>query len=208
MPKALLTLACACCVLALAVTASAQPAHQLSGVVRDTTGGVLSGVSVSVAGATLGIPRSVATDMQGRYLIELPVGRYLITATLSGFEPRIAEVDMDAGPATLDLVLAVSPLSERVTVTATKTGAADIQTTPIAVTTLAASTLEQTGDPHRRGSRRRRAIGDDLAAQRGGPGDHPRHRHQQHRRRRRPQLHGSPRRRLPRTPRHGACPIF
>ena len=88
MPRALSTLACVCCVLVLAVTASAQPAHQLSGVVRDSTGGVLSGVSISVAGATLVSPRSVATDMQGRYLIELPVGRYLVTATLSGFEPQ------------------------------------------------------------------------------------------------------------------------
>ena len=36
-------------------------------------------------------------------------------------------------------------VSERVTVTATKTGAADIQTTPIAMTALPASTLEQLG---------------------------------------------------------------
>ncbi len=52
---------------------------------------------------------------------------------------------MGASGATLDVVLAMSSFSERVTVTATKTGAADIQSTPIAITALPARTLEQLG---------------------------------------------------------------
>jgi iron complex outermembrane receptor protein len=141
------TLVCAACLLAARVdAASAQPAGRLAGVVRDATGSVLPGVTLTVAGPALTAPRTVVTDDQGRYVLDsLPAGHYLVTSALSGFEPRTAEVDVDVegGSATLDLVLAVSSFSERITVTATKTGAADIQSTPIAVTVLPARTLEQ-----------------------------------------------------------------
>ena len=69
----------------------------------------------------------------------------MVSASLSGFETRTAEVEIEAGPATRDLTLDVSSFSDRVTVTATKTGAADVQTTPIAVTALPGRTLEQLG---------------------------------------------------------------
>ncbi len=145
MLKALQIVLCGHCLLFISTSASAQPTQQLSGVVRDATGSVLPGVTVTVTGDALVAPRVVMTDQHGRYELELPAGRYMITASRSAFETRIAEIDVDTGPATLDLVLAVSSLSERITVTATKTGAADIQTTPVAVTVLPASTLEQLG---------------------------------------------------------------
>ena len=91
----------------------------------------------------------------------MPGGRYRIKAGLGGFESRTEGIDPDAREATLDVVLAVS-LSERVTVTATKTGAADIQSTPIAITALPARTLEQLGDPDGRRPRRLRALGHDV----------------------------------------------
>ena len=59
----------------LAVTASAQPTQQLSGVVRDATSSVLPGVTVTVTGAALAAPRVVMTDQQGKYQLELPAGR-------------------------------------------------------------------------------------------------------------------------------------
>ena len=126
--------------------ALAQPTGQLAGVVRDATGGLLSGVTVTVTGAALAGPRRGVTSDRGRYEFDnLPVGRYMVEAFLDGFESRTTTIDIEAGVATLDLVLAIGSLGERVTVTATKTGAADIQTTPIAVTALRASTLEQLG---------------------------------------------------------------
>jgi len=139
------TLVCAACLLAVGVdAASAQPAGRLAGVVRDATGSELPGVTLTVAGPAPEAPRTVITDDHGRYVLDsLPAGQYLVTAALHGFEPKTTEVDVEDGSATLDLVLAVSSFSERVTVTATKTGAADIQTTPIAVTVLPAKTLEQ-----------------------------------------------------------------
>jgi len=126
--------------------ALAQPTGQLSGEVRDATGGLLPGVDVLVTGAAMLAPRTVVTNDRGRYELDnLPAGRYVIQVSLRGFEPRTAAIDIGAGTATLDVVLAIGSLGERVTVTATKTGAADIQTTPIAVTALRASTLEQLG---------------------------------------------------------------
>jgi len=140
------TLAWALCLLALASAAWTQPAPQLSGEVRDSTGSVLPGVTVTVAGTALAGPRTVMTDERGRYEVDtLPAGRYRITAALKGFEPWSAEVDVGAGPATLDVVLALSSFSERVTVTATKTGTADVQSTPVAITVLPARALEQMG---------------------------------------------------------------
>ena len=141
------TLICAACLLAVGVdAASAQPGGRLAGVVRDATGSVLPGVTLTVAGPALGVPRTVVSDEHGRYLFDsLPEGRYLVTAVFSGFEPRTTEVQVGASGATLDIMLAVSSFAERTSVTATKTGAADIQSTPIAVTVLSARTIEQLG---------------------------------------------------------------
>ncbi len=141
------TLVCAACLLAVGVdAASAQTAGRLAGVVRDATGDVLPGVTLIVAGPALTAPRTVVTDEHGGYVLEsLPAGHYVVTATRSGFEPDTTGVDVEGGSATLDLVLAVSSFAERITVTATKMGAADIQSTPIAVTVLPARTLDQLG---------------------------------------------------------------
>ena len=55
------------CLLFISISASAQPTQQLSGVVRDATGSVLPGVTVTVTGAALVAPRVVMTDQHGRY---------------------------------------------------------------------------------------------------------------------------------------------
>ena len=146
MLKALQTVLCGSLLLGLSVTTSAQSPPQLSGVVRDTTGAVLPGVTVTVTGAALVVPRTVVTNDHGRYELDsLPAGRCVVTATLIGFQPKTREVDVHAGAAALDLILDVSSFSERMTVTATKTGASDIQSTPIAVTAFPSRTLEQLG---------------------------------------------------------------
>ncbi len=142
-----IALAWAVFLLALgAAAARAQTPGQLAGVVRDATGSVLPGVTVTITGAALGSPRTVVTDEHGRYVLDsIPGGRYLVTAAFSGFAPWSTEIEVGANGATLDVVLAMSTLSERVTVTATKAGAGDIQSTPIAITALPARTIEQLG---------------------------------------------------------------
>jgi iron complex outermembrane recepter protein len=141
------TLVCAACLLAVGVDAvSAQPAGRLAGVVRDATDSVLPGVTLTVAGPALAAPRTVVTDEHGRYVLDsLPEGRYLVTATFSGFEPRRTEAQVSIDGPPFDIRLDVSWVAERTSVTATKTGAASIQTTPVAITVLAARTIEQLG---------------------------------------------------------------
>jgi iron complex outermembrane recepter protein len=129
-----------------AVVASAQPIGQLTGVVRDAAGSALPGVTVTVTGASLIAPRAVVTNEHGEYLVgALPPGRYLVTAAFSGLKPWSTGIDVGAGSATRNVVLEVPSLAESVTVTATKTGAADVQSTPVAITVLSATALDQMG---------------------------------------------------------------
>jgi iron complex outermembrane recepter protein len=106
----------------------------------------LPGVSITLTGPTPVASRSVVTNQEGEYVVDgLRVGHYRITAVFPGFEVWSSEVAIETGRTTLDVLLVVSRLDERVTVTATKTGAADVQSTPTAITVLAARTLDQIG---------------------------------------------------------------
>ena len=112
--KPLQTLLWTACVLALPVTAMAQPVSQLSGVVRDTTGSALPGATVTITGAALVAPRTLVTNERGRYEVDvLPAGRYMVRASLSGFETLTGEVDIEAAPTTLDLTLDISRADPR-----------------------------------------------------------------------------------------------
>src|SRR2546426_4714202 len=69
------------------VIASAQQASGIAGVVRDTSGAVLPGVTVEAASpALIERVRSVVSDNEGRYNIaDLRPGTYSVTFTLTGF---------------------------------------------------------------------------------------------------------------------------
>jgi len=60
----------------------------LAGIVRDTTGAVLPGVTVSVKNVDTGFTRSTVTDSEGRYSFTAlpPTGKWTITAELQGFQ--------------------------------------------------------------------------------------------------------------------------
>src|ERR1700681_3315502 len=65
----------------------AQEAASITGVVRDTTGAVMPGVTVEAASpALIEKARSAVTDSQGQYrVVELRPGIYSVTFTLTGF---------------------------------------------------------------------------------------------------------------------------
>src|SRR5262245_33995950 len=77
------------CVLLLPGVASAQQgrASGIAGVVKDTSGAVLPGVTVEAASpALIEKVRSVVTDSEGRYnIVDLRPGTYAVTFTLVGF---------------------------------------------------------------------------------------------------------------------------
>jgi hypothetical protein len=93
----------------------------IAGVVKDTTGAVLPGVTVEAASAALiEKVRSVVSDAQGNYkIIDLRPGTYTVTFTLPGFSVVKREgIELSAGfTANINGELKVGSLEETVTVT-------------------------------------------------------------------------------------------
>ena len=93
----------------------------IAGIVRDSSGGVLPGVTVEAASpALIERARAVTTDSQGRYnIIDLRPGVYSVTFTLTGFSTvRRAEIQLPATfTATVNAELKLGALAETITVT-------------------------------------------------------------------------------------------
>src|SRR5207247_10878583 len=92
----------------------------ISGVVRDATGAVLPGVSVTARHNETGLTRTVITNETGSYrLPSLPVGEYEVTAELTGFKQQVRRgVTLAvAQEAVVNLTLDVGDLKEQITVT-------------------------------------------------------------------------------------------
>jgi hypothetical protein len=109
----------ALCALLLPTAAYAQAS--LAGVVRDTSGAVLPGVTVEAASPVLiEKVRTAVTDGNGRFqIVDLRPGSYSITFTLPGFNTVKRDGVELAGAATitLDAELRVGALEETITVT-------------------------------------------------------------------------------------------
>ena len=64
--------------------AQAGATAQISGTVKDTSGGVLPGVDVTVTQTATGLTRSAVSDEGGNYTLTiLPIGPYRLEAKLS-----------------------------------------------------------------------------------------------------------------------------
>src|SRR5579872_5582256 len=102
-----------------ASSALAQNA-QVTGIVRDQSGGVMPGVTVTAKSNATGLTRSEVTDASGTYrLVALLPGSYTITVEIQGFTtqtlPNVSlAIDQTA---TLDFALKPASVSENVTVT-------------------------------------------------------------------------------------------
>ena len=97
---------------------------QISGVVKDATGAVLPGVTVTATNLQTRVPRSVVTDGTGFYTFpNLQPGRYELTAELEGFKKHVqSDVQLDAaGSLVLEFELETGALTEAITVTAEST---------------------------------------------------------------------------------------
>jgi hypothetical protein len=118
----------------------------IAGVVRDTTGAVLPGVTVEAASpALIEKVRSVVTDTQGNYKVtELRPGTYSVTFTVPGFSTVKREgVELTTGfTATVNAELTVGSLEETVTVTGASP-VVDVQNV-VTQTVLKREVLDQT----------------------------------------------------------------
>src|SRR3989441_2292145 len=108
-------------VLVWPAVGSAQQASGIAGVVRDTTGAVLPGVTVEAASpALIEKSRTAITDNAGRYnIVDLRPGTYLVSFTLAGFNTvRREGIELTSGfTATVNADMRVGALEETVTVT-------------------------------------------------------------------------------------------
>src|ERR1700682_2745005 len=123
------------CGLVLALNPSAafaQATASIAGVVKDTTGAVLPGVTVEAASPVLiEKTRSVVTDASGGdRIVALRPGTYTLTFALAGFSTVKREnLDVPANfTMTVNSELRVGALEETLTVTGT-TPTVDVQTT-------------------------------------------------------------------------------
>ena len=116
-----------CSALVLVALASAagyaQTTGQISGTVRDSQGGVLPGVTVTVKNLNTGLLWTEVTSPAGAYVLtNLPIGTYSVVAELQGFrkaERTGFELTAD-GRITADFSLSVGSMAETIEVTAVR----------------------------------------------------------------------------------------
>ena len=107
-------------VLLFSTGAFAQATTSLSGVVKDSAGGVIPGASVVVKNVATGATFETTSNTTGTYSIPaLGAGQYTVTVSLSGFKTAVAnDVRLAVGtPVTVNMTLEVGQLEETITVT-------------------------------------------------------------------------------------------
>ncbi len=92
----------------------------IEGTVKDTSGGVLPGVTVEAKHLATNSAQMAVTDASGMYRFpSLITGKYVVTATLSGFNSsKVENVEINLGlHLKVDMALAISGVAETVQVT-------------------------------------------------------------------------------------------
>jgi hypothetical protein len=93
----------------------------ISGTIKDASGGVVPGVTVTATSVTTQTPTVAVTDATGFYTFpNLRPGQYTVDAELAGFKKVVREnLQLDAGGAlNIDFSLETGAITEQVTVTA------------------------------------------------------------------------------------------
>jgi len=112
----------AACLLVALPAAAQQTLGGIVGSITDPNGGVLSSVTVTLTGDQNGLARTAKTNDSGEYaFVNLPIGTYTLTYTLTGFDaskyPAI-QVQADR-TTTLNVAMKLGSADTSVTVTAT-----------------------------------------------------------------------------------------
>jgi hypothetical protein len=118
----------AAALIALPADAGQRQLGALQGTVRDQTGGVLPGATLTVTHAATGEIRTAITNESGIFRVpSLDAGRYSVTVTLTGFGAvEYADVRVSVGATLgLDVTMAPGVIAREVLVTP---GSSDIQT--------------------------------------------------------------------------------
>src|SRR3954464_7398166 len=120
--------------LSLSLTAPAFAQSQgangaIEGIVSDSSGGVLPGVTVTITNLDTGTERSVVSNEKGLYRAPLlPLGKYRVVAELQGFKKfEGTDIQLSVGQtATVNATLSVGTVSETITVSSSDLPALDV----------------------------------------------------------------------------------
>src|SRR4029079_6016582 len=110
-----------CVLVAGSAAAAAQETRgTISGTVRDASGGVMPGVTITVQNVAMATEVTLTANAVGVYAAPYLIpGTYKITAALAGFKTAAREVELRiADRLEVDLALATGAAEETVTVTA------------------------------------------------------------------------------------------
>ena len=101
------------------VLAQGGSTAQISGTVKDESGGVLPGADVTATQTDTGVTRTVVSDANGAYVLSnLPLGPYRLEVKLSGFRSYSRTgivLQVNAQPV-IDVAMALGDLNETVSV--------------------------------------------------------------------------------------------
>ncbi len=110
-----------CAFTAATAAAQAVAGSQVSGIVRDASGGALPGADVSITKTDTGLVRTTFTGSDGTYTLpNLPVGPYQLKVALQGFTTYVQDgivLQVSTNPE-INVTLAIGAVSEQVLVTA------------------------------------------------------------------------------------------
>lgn len=120
-------------------------AATVSGIVADSTGGVLGGATVVLRGVATGQERTVETNSEGRFSIDTPTpGTYLVIVRRDGFSEAARTVTIEDASSLVDLAvqLEVGVVSAQVSVTANR-AERETRTLPLHVESVSRAAVEQ-----------------------------------------------------------------
>jgi hemoglobin/transferrin/lactoferrin receptor protein len=108
---------------------AASTAVEVTGVVKDPSGGVVADATVTVMTAEQTAVATTQTDAQGRFTLQVPsAGRYLLVAKQASLgESRMPLTVGNHGPPSVEIILQVNALREDVTVTASPNLVEDVR---------------------------------------------------------------------------------
>jgi hypothetical protein len=112
------TLLAVCFTLAASAAVAQINTGEISGVVRDSSGGVLPGASVTARHDATGVVVERVTDGEGRFFLPaLRIGAWTVEARLAGLSPQTHKITLEVGRTlTLEFLLCVQGLTEQVEV--------------------------------------------------------------------------------------------
>ena len=122
----------------------------IEGTVKDTSGGVLPGVTVEAKHLATNSTQMAVTDASGMYRFpSLITGKYVVTATLSGFNSsKMENVEINLGlHLKVDLAMSISGVAETVQVTG-ESPIVDVKQNSVTAT-ISSSTARRSGPPAR-----------------------------------------------------------